>query len=274
MLELFAWSWGGHGQITTAAIGLTISAMIQLRRIDLSTKLIELAKKVRSFKTTGGNFDGPQVVDLGSALKYLLNDLPQYVQEVDLHAGNSPIGGELLDSTGQVRHFMRSKENVTSNSAYNQSMTWIKTHLTNAWQKMSDATNKKYEWNQIFSSNVTDFYNGLSEMADALHTAEDSYSQGHVSRMRGNTNLICELHYWDKNNKKGDKSTGQLKHEEYDDPNRDENKTFAQAAKVTAGELIVCVISNLDQNSGTFASELEKILSRRFNYFGPYPLYL
>jgi hypothetical protein len=266
---LFAWSWDGHGQITTAAVALAATAVTRLGRAGLAAKLIDLASLLRKahhpFTSAGHKFAGME-----AAVKYLLAALPRKVQWVDIHPGNAPWGiGEKLDKDGQVRHFMRSTRATTDREGYAKSMGWVRSHLAAAWQGMRDAVAEGGEETGKRQATVPGFERALGRLADALHTAEDSYAQGHVTRDAGNTNLIRELHYWDAANKAGDAAAGRLGHEEYDDPDRAENRPFVEAAKVTAGELIACVLSNLDRDGRTFAADLDRELAIRFAYCPP-----
>ena len=244
MLEtLFAWSPSGHSQITAAAVTAAITTFIALGKTALNTKLADLGlKKVKDTAGTFGLF--AKAMTAQEALVYLMQGLPGSVVLVDGHLGNIPTIGEHLEKDSQA---------------------WIRSHLLTSWQKMKDAVTKEYKIYEVFSSNLGDFNSGLSKMADALHTVEDSYAHGHVDRSAGNTNLIKDIHYWDNENKEGVPADGVLKHEDYDDPANPKNRAFYKAATDTTAELIGCVLANLDQDAATFTAALDQILSTRFS---------
>ena len=199
-------------------------------------------------------------------LRYLMYPLPYQVVKVDLHAGNMPKVGEKLDKQGQVRHFMRSTESVSAKEAFDASMKWVKEHATTAYTKIKAGVEKAGDRIDLLNSAVSSYQSGLSKLADAVHTLEDSFAQGHVRRQGGNTNIIREVNRWDEANKEGDPATGKLGHHDFDDPNNPANKQFVQAATDTTTELIACVFTNLDQPDDVFAAALTQLLSVRFVY--------
>ena len=267
MFELFGWSWSGHGSITQAGVLLAVSGLLKLGSSGIVKKLCDLAMKIYAAGMSEGStpLKYPLTTDEKKLLS-MLRPLPGKVQRVDLHLGNLPSVGEHLDKQGQVRHFMRSTQATGSQEAFNASVKWIRDHTVKAYQKMKDALDKKYAFYEILSSNTGDFENGLDELADALHTLEDSFAQGHVRRLSGNTNIVKELNYWDEENKKGDPGTGRLGHSEYDNPENDKNREFLEAAKAATGDLILCVLSNLGQSESTFTAALDQLLKTRFQF--------
>src|SRR5262249_25006802 len=144
----------------------------------------------------------PSPGQVEAALRTLLAGLPGKVQRADLHAGNIPWGvGEILDSNGQVRHFMRSTQQTTEAVAYASSMAWIRTHLPRSWNKFKRALYSDYGFLDLFSSNFADFLDCLSALAEGLHTVEDSYAPGHAGRLPSLHSVITTIHYWDTENK-------------------------------------------------------------------------
>jgi hypothetical protein len=272
---LIAWSWDGHGRLTTLALAAAINQLLVLGKSDLLKRIYRLFQAsinvlVQEYGSSGSHlYKGlddapvPSTDQCRGALNSLFVSLPLKVQETDLHLGNIPWGiGEFLDSNGQVRHFMRSTAGTAATDAFANSMGWIRTHLTAARKQFEDALYKDYGI-FTFSSNIDDFYDGVKSLAEGLHTVEDSYAPGHVRRSPSLHNIIQDIYYWDKANKEphGDWPG----HEALDNPDHPMSIPFFQSAQTTTTELIVCILSSLDDaNERNFASGLEKKLNLRF----------
>jgi hypothetical protein len=289
LAPLFAWSWSGHGQLTSIAIAYAIAKLISasksyvLKRID---NIYTDMKKDGAYSGDGiDNFyfdeggasaiqkEYPAAGSLSGEVthaSYALSTLPGIVQREDLHIGNIPWGiGEFLDSTGQVRHFMRSQPEISSWKAYIASREYIRFYTVQAWLKVRDALS--ITPGTDFSDKLHDFFfdardiglfqDGLAQLAKALHCLEDSYAPGHVDRIDG-LNWIKEVHIWDDLNKNGDPSRAIPKHEEYDNPQHPKSQPFFQAAKEANGELIFCVLANFDRSEIDFRSDLDNLLAR------------
>jgi hypothetical protein len=134
--SLFAWSWTGHGALTGFAIAYAIGRLVSAGRTYILQRIDSVYNDMRKegvYASKGGSgnvyFDPNEASqiqkeysdDSGSIPAevthafYVFSSLPSTVQCEDLHAGNIPWGvGEVLDSTGQVRHFMRSRPEVSS----------------------------------------------------------------------------------------------------------------------------------------------------------------
>jgi hypothetical protein len=272
---VLAWSWDGHGRITALALAAAINQLILLGKSDLMKRIYRLFQQsinvlVQEYGSSGSHLykdlekvPVPSADQSRNALNRLMVALPGKVQETDIHLGNIPWGiGEFLDSNGQVRHFMRSTAGTAASVAFVNSMGWIRNHLTDARRQFEDALYKDYG---IFtlSSNLEDFYDGVTNLAEGLHTVEDSYAPGHVQRSPSLHNIIQDIHYWDKENKEahGDWPG----HEALDNPDNPKSRDFFESAKTTTTELIVCVFASLDDpNERNFASSLQKKLNMRF----------
>jgi hypothetical protein len=110
------------------------------------------------------------------------------------------------------------------------------------------------------SRDISLFKDGMAELAKALHCLKDSYAPGHVTRLDG-LNWIIRVNIWDKDNKEGDPSRAIPSHEEYDNPDHPKSRPFFLAAREANGELIACVLSNLDQDELTFKTALDNLLA-------------
>lgn len=272
---LFAWSWDGHGRLTAFALAAAITQLIKLGKGDLMKRFhllhLECVRAITGGRTSDLYKDlakapVPSSGQMENALRVLFRKLPERVQEADLHAGNIPMVGEWLDSNGQVRHFMRSTDQTPENEAYLKSVGWIRGRLTSSWDHMKDALYKKHDfafYDVLSSGNAGDFFDGLSDMAEGLHTIEDSYAPGHVRRSASLRNRIEAIHYWDDDNKKphGDWPG----HEALDNPESSQSRDYFEAAQVTTTELIVCVLTNLDGDKQAFALDLRRRLDARFH---------
>jgi hypothetical protein len=277
MIEpLFAWSWDGHGRLTAMALAAAITQVARLGKSDLWKRLLRLyTNYITQMREEWGGKQSGLYQDLGkdpeptsaqveAALGTLLAGLPGKVQRADLHMGNIPWGvGEFLDSNGQVRHFMRSTPQTTEAVAYASSMGWIRNHLTHSWEKLKSALYTDYGLFAVFSSNFGDFLDGLSALAEGLHTVEDSYAPGHVGRLPGLHSVITTIHYWDTEYKTphGDWPG----HEALDNPDNPISAPFFKSAVETTTELIVCILVNLDGDHTAFDAELGRQLGARFH---------
>ena len=269
---MFAWSWDGHGQLTTVALLTAISQLVRLGKSDMMKRFVRLAREKKRIdfgaQRSTNLYDKvdqdpvPSVDQAQETLRTLFDGLKGIVQRTDIHAGNIPWGvGEFLDSNGQVRHFMRSTETTTVAEAYTASRGWISDHLTESYERLRDALYTNYGMLNILSSNYADFMNGLTAMGEGLHTAEDSYAPGHVARDPTVDTLITDIHYWNPQNKSAhDDWPG---HEALDDPENAISKPFFASAKVTTTELILVVLTNRE-DSDPFAGALKKRLDIRF----------
>ena len=271
-IPLFAWSWTGHGDLTTLAMAAAIAQVIKLGKSDLMKRFARYYKNVQSLDE-GENISNlyedverdsaPSATQAETALTYMFGALPGIVQRTDLHLGNIPWGvGEFLDGNGQVRHFMRSTEATTQTAAYQASRGWIKNHLAESFGKMKSALYTNYKMYNILSSNGDDFNKGLTALGEALHTVEDSYAPGHVGRDASLHSLITQIHYWDNDNKTahGDWPG----HEALDDPKTPMSVPYYKSAQSTTTEIIVCLLANLESDAATFGADLNRKLDGRF----------
>jgi hypothetical protein len=271
---LFAWSWDGHGNLTTLALAAAIAQLIRLGKSDLMKRFFRLYRALPQMPSDPmrkpnlyENVDRdptPPNVQMQSALQFLFRELPGIVQRTDLHVGNIPWGvGEFLDSNGQVRHFMRSTSQTTETEAYTASMGWIRNHLTESFERLRAALYTNYGFfDHLLSSNTGDFRSGVTALAEGLHTVEDAYAPGHVRRDQSLHNLITGIYYWDDDNKTahGDWPG----HEALDNPENPISRPYFQSALDTTTEIIVCVLSNLDSDA-TFGPDLRRKLDNRFH---------
>jgi hypothetical protein len=275
---LLAWSWAGHGNLTSIGIGLAILKMITLGKSALLKQLGALSSGVWRYDEEGpdtvreaeitkqvSDADRSPPAD-AAAVARLFSDLPTRVQVEDIHLGNIPWGvGEALDSTGQVRHFMRSRPEVTSVEAYQASYAYIRRNCIDAWDHLKNALNPVTSWtdrlhDSVFIPNaVNDCNQGKKYLAKALHTIEDSYAPGHVRRIL--FNIIEEVHIWDDANK--NPSGDWPGHDALDNPEHPMSRPLFEAAKPAIGGLIACIFSNLDQTEHDFLTELDNYVFSR-----------
>jgi hypothetical protein len=271
---LFAWSWDGHGRLTTLAVAAAINQLVWLGKSDLMRRIVRLCgvkimvaglPRESSGSHLYSNIEKdplPTEDSTRDSLKALLMPLPSTVQMTDLHAGNIPVVGEYLDSNGQVRHFMRSTKKTEQIDAYTNSMGWIRNHVTEGRNQLQDALYKDYGY-FTFSNNIGDLNDGLTALAEGLHTVEDSYAPGHVRRSANLHNIIQAINYWDDDNKKP--HNGWPGHEALDNPENPISAPYFASATTTTTEIIVCVLSSLgNSDASTFSKSLGKILEARF----------
>jgi hypothetical protein len=115
--EILAWSWDGHGTLTSAAVLLAASQFVALGKSFLERRLVEIEKAWRGSAAKTSPKD---------SLQDLMSTLPRIVQDQDIHPANLPVvGGILNPRSGQVRHFMRSSKGVSSVQAFDASRTYI-----------------------------------------------------------------------------------------------------------------------------------------------------
>jgi hypothetical protein len=169
--------------------------------------------------------------------------------------------------SGQVRHFMRSSESISSEGAFRQSKAYISGNLTDAWSKFRQALDRQ---DNQSSDDVGPghslwvmFMSGNDPLAKALHTIEDSYAPGHVTRASG-LGCIQEVHIWDEDNKNANADTGWPGHHALDEPTAAQSAEFYDMARSTAGDLILCVLANLDQDNDAFRQDLASKMDKYF----------
>ena len=182
--EILAWSWTGHGALTTAAVSMAISQFVSLGKSFLEKRLIEI------YKVWQGP---PGKSSAQDCLTEMMAILLEVVQKEDIHPANFPYfgwGEALNPKTGQVRHFMRSSAGVSSLEAYDASKAYIIEHLTGAWSKYREAVNYQDKWYDVLTSSSSIFWEGNYELGKALHTIEDSYAPGHVTRKSGSGFIV------------------------------------------------------------------------------------
>jgi hypothetical protein len=300
---LLGWSWTGHGQLTELALALAIAKLLPMGKVFILKRLGQIAQlksivkeaafgALKSTLGLGGNLFKSAVEDAAASrvpqlakskqeittllskldnhpaglneqeLVRLFGDLPSRVQEEDLHIGNIPNVGQYLEKDSQMRHFMRSLKSTTFQEAYQKSTGYISNHLTLAWKGMHNAVMHQKKWYDfVADSTMTDFDEGVAHLVSALHTIEDSYAPGHVSRDQL-TGRIIDIHVWDEANKKG--TNGMPGHEALDNPNTRQSVAFFNLARQATGEMILCVLANLDQNQGVWQNRLANNMNKYF----------
>jgi hypothetical protein len=255
--HLLAWTWTGHGQLTSYAVTAAIAQFFMLGKSFLENRFVEIEKVWKGVvgKTIAKD-----------CLQDMLDTLPGDVQREDIHPANFPYwhwGEKLNPSSGQVRHFMRSSIAVSSLDAFNQSKAYINGHLTGAWTKYREAVYHEDKWYDLGQTSWGIFAEGNGELARALHTIEDSYAPGHVTRASP-LGFIEEVHVWDDENKNPNPANDWPGHHALDDPSAPKSSEFFEMAKRTTADLIVCVLSNLDQDEATFRQDLGDRMGRYF----------
>jgi hypothetical protein len=254
--EFLAWSWTGHGALTGAAVTAAISQFVTLGKSLLEKRFVEI------YKVWQGP---PGKTSAQDCLQEMMTVLPGIVQQEDIHPANIPVIGEALNpKSGQVRHFMRSSASVSSLDAYNASKSYIIEHLTGAWSKYREAVYYQDKWYDVLTSSSSIFWEGHYELGKSLHTIEDSYAPGHVTRKSG-SGFIVQVNIWDDENKNPDPSRDWPGHEALDNPNHEKSREFYAMAKETTASLIVCVLRNLDQDQAAFTKDLKDSVERYFH---------
>jgi hypothetical protein len=205
-------------------------------------------------------------VDPANAMN-LLSDLARIVVEEDVHLGNIPGKGERLEHDSQVRHFMRSRDDVTSDQAYFASRAYIKGHLVEAadalggsladahgfWEKVGDAFDLSAGGRGAF------FRDGLKHLGAALHTLQDSYAPGHVQRNA--SEIIEKVNIWNPDNQNAhDDWEG---HHAYDEPTNRTSSPHFHSARTATADTIYAVLANLDKGSATVHGAIENVMSAR-----------
>jgi hypothetical protein len=253
--EILAWSWTGHGMLTTAAVSMAISQFVTLGKSFLEKRFVEI------YKVWQG---GPGKTSAKDCLQQMMAILPEVVQEEDIHPANIPLIGEVLNpKSGQVRHFMRSSASISSLEAYNASKAYIIEHLTGAWRKYHEAVNYQDKWYDVLTSSSSIFWEGNYELGKALHTIEDSYAPGHVTRKSG-SGFIVQVNIWDDANKNPNPPDWPG-HEALDNPNNEKSREFFAMAKDATSTLIVCVLRNLDQDEAASTKDLKDTVEKYFH---------
>ncbi|MBV8969496.1 MAG: hypothetical protein JO331_10620 [Verrucomicrobia bacterium] len=254
--EILAWSWTGHGALTSAAVTAAIAQFVTLGKSFLEKRFVEI------YKVWQGP---PGKTSAKDCLQEMMAILPEVVQKEDIHPANIPVIGEFLNpTTGQVRHFMRSSASVSSLEAYNASKAYIIQHLTGAWSKYREAVNFQDKWYDVLNSSSSIFWEGNYELGKALHTIEDSYAPGHVTRKPG-SGFIVQVNIWDDENKNPDPARDWPGHEALDNPNHEKSREFFVKAKEASAALIICVLANLDQDEPAFTKAVKDSIEKYFH---------
>lgn len=266
---LFAWSWGGHGQITCAAIAYAVARLYPsgcsfvMQRLNQFAALQGTNRKTQEqIESIVKGVENHSPTTMQANLIRLFDDMPGMVQREDIHIGNIPVVGQYLESDAQVRHFMRSTETTTQREAYLKSRKHIWDNLCLAWRHMRKGIfHQKHWYDFLYNSSFSDFDDGIENLAAALHTIEDSYAPGHVKR-NISSGVIEEIHYWDKENKTASKDWPG--HEALDEPTTAQSRPFFEMCRTDAADLIHCVLANLDQDEGTFLQDLTERFNKHF----------
>jgi hypothetical protein len=286
---LFAWSWTGHGQLTEMGVAFAIAQFLihgsksVLRRFfdieNMRTKQREELKRrpgsatsdsgqISAEKSMRTRLEQEQIVPESVArtvMVRLFSDLPQRVQTEDIHPGNIPSVGETLERDSQVRHFMRSRADVTPKQAFDASTKYIRDNCIKSWSALRRAVKHEKSWTDLFSdSTMSDFEEGKALLAKALHAMEDSYAPGHVKRSDGCTGIVESVNIWDEENKKP--SGDWPGHEALDNPQAEQSRPFFDSARRATGDLISFILSNLEVEESDFLRELDKLMASRFTF--------
>jgi hypothetical protein len=286
---VFAWNWFGHGELTSLGLGLAMARLIVMGKTYILERFRRLAtpgdwENARrqeiedKFRSEMGS--APTAEDRGTGFKVyppspadypivLFSGLPHKVQMADLHAGNvvgyvfGAGAGERAETDSQVRHFMRSRPEVTSEAAYRASYEYIQGNCIAAWASLKQATTAHTGWwdqvkESLYEESLHALIDGEDRLALALHTLEDSFAPGHVTR--NGSEVIEKVHIWNDENKKPDPSSGWPGHEALDDPSNTQSRPHYYAAQFAVRDLIYCIFSNLDQEAGVFRTDLGNVL--------------
>jgi hypothetical protein len=204
---------------------------------------------------------------------YLFEDLPEIVVDEDVHPGNIPGIGEKLQHDSQVRHFMRSRPDVSPWKAYLDARTHVWAKMYDSWSDFKGALHERHGfWGELedIAGGVVGargllFRSGLEKLGAALHTLEDSYAPGHVQR--GDDGVIEDVHIWDDENRNRDDSKKWEGHHAYDEPDNPKSNRFYLMAQDGVAEVIFTVLSTLDGDDGAYrtaaASALNDVFPQR-----------
>jgi hypothetical protein len=271
---LLAWTWGGHGELTTIGLAIAIARLTASGHPALLKKLSEFARTARgglpkrwvpgekAVEAEVATIEQHPAATAEQDLSVLLAPLPRLVQLEDIHPANLHIIGRFLEQA-QTRHFMRSKRSTPAIVAYNRSRAYIRDHLNEAYSRMREAVNATPHWYSA-GTPLTTFRQGMSQLAAALHTIQDSYSPAHVERLEGLW-FITDIKVYDSENIKGDVAHAIPNHDDYDNPSTPKSLPFYQEAKRTTGDFIDCVLSNLDQSPQEFTRVCGNLLESHFS---------
>jgi hypothetical protein len=303
---LFAWSSHGHAELTSLGLAVAIAKLVASGKTYFLRQLSKYRVKIGSYGSAeegmaisegageaGGQYiiqhtEDPALVpddlDRGAVRRALnlegvaLSDadveiffapLPGIVVFEDIHLGNIPNHGEQLERDSQVRHFMRSRPDVTSEEAYRKSRDYIFNHLIGAWSCFRGALADPHGfWENVgsifeASSGTRAFFfrDGLKHLGAALHTLEDSYAPGHVRR--SSAEIIERVNIWDAENQNADPARNWDGHHAYDDPSNPTSQPHYYAARAAVGAVIFEVLVNVDQDEGTARQAIGNALDAR-----------
>jgi hypothetical protein len=288
------WSSHGHAELTSQGVALGLAHLItygkdfvykQMAKFYSHIKQQDYDYSIVDFGITGHvdpnltvqDVDGEnarKALEEDAALfaKYdvnlgnLFGNLPALVVNEDVHMGNIPNVGEALEHDSQVRHFMRSRAEVTSTEAYFASRAYILNHLISSWSSFNTALrDPKGAWesfSRLWGPNycqAKDFAEGLKQLAAALHTLEDSYAPGHVRR--SDAEVIEKVNIWNEENQTAhDDWEG---HHAYDEPSNTKSRPHFYAARVAVADCVFAVLANLDQDEGAARTSIGNTLDSK-----------
>jgi hypothetical protein len=202
---------------------------------------------------------------------YLFEDLPGIVVNEDVHLGNLPgKAGEFFDANGQVRHFMRSRSDVTAWDAYKASYEHVAQALRGSWQDFKGALHDRSGfWGEIadIAGGVAGargllFRGGLDKLGSALHTLEDSFAPGHVGR--GRDGMIEDVHIWDAANRDANAAAQWEGHHAYDNPSNARSSLFYAMARDNATEVVFTLLSTLNAEPEAYSCAMRNVLYGTF----------
>jgi hypothetical protein len=280
---LWAFSSDGHYQLTCMGVALAVARLLLQGKTGLVTQLGELyqsAKKSLEAESSWKQIamepikkayrdEMDSLPDNAETALHLFFDMPDRVVSEDVHTGNivgyvaGAGAGEASERDNQVRHFMRSRPEVSSDQAYNASVKYIRDNLTSAWNSFNKAMGER-DNHPFFTDPVgVDTDSFLFYLAKALHTVEDSYAPGHVTRNAHE--LIEEVHIWDDANKKPDPDNDWPGHTALDDPAHPKSASHFRAGKYAVQDAILCIATNLNQTDATFQAALNGVIAKHFS---------
>jgi hypothetical protein len=285
---LFAWSWGGHHELTLAALGLAA------KEIDRRLVLGRLGVTVNEFKSTLSSLwamDNCQDLTLGNLVPTVLGFI-----------GHLPLVGEPLRNAGicgvevpggQITHFMRDQTGTGADkhTAYRLSYEQIEHTAVRAWELFRKAfpppekphhhhgllgvleTAYDYTAGQVVKGVKAIVHEEEKLAAEyclgrALHTLQDSYSPAHTLRVFKEPWTITDIFAYDLTTNR-EPHAGFPGHPEKDWPGHailDEPRSNSispvlfEQAKTASAKLIEAVLGNLFTDRGAFYSELKGVL--------------
>lgn len=221
-LVLLAWSWSGHHEITAGAIAVTINLLAQRGLLGrLRTTATQLKSKLwnLSFDVCAQDISWTSLVG-----KLFYIEVPH----------------------SRIPHFTRDSWEPAF-TAYTASVAYIKQTSLDSMRSIHAAfKTPANKLEGVLDSVVVDRYEwqrGEWGLGRALHALQDSYALGHVDRT--SSEVIRDIHTWDRENRTPNPKTGWPGHEALDNAYKDAAGRWTvqgQMAVNASVDLMMCVL--------------------------------